>query len=158
MIRPLRPTDLDRAADIANRAWQPIFDAYRKAYGDALFAVLTPDRLTRKGVGVRRYVELHLGEAIVCEEGGEVVGFCTYGFDDERKIGIINNNAADPECGVKGVGQQMYRWVLAEFRRRGMRFAKVMTGLDEGHARARRAYERAGFNISHGMVTYYMRL
>jgi hypothetical protein len=39
-----------------------------------------------------------------------------------------------------------------------MRFAMVTTGLDEGHARARRAYERAGFDRSLHFLTYYKEL
>jgi metal-dependent HD superfamily phosphatase/phosphodiesterase len=39
-----------------------------------------------------------------------------------------------------------------------MVYAKVGTGLDYAHARARRAYERAGFDIRHEEVTYYMKL
>jgi len=39
-----------------------------------------------------------------------------------------------------------------------MVYAKVRTGLDYAHARARRAYERAGFSIRHENVEYYMRL
>ena len=39
-----------------------------------------------------------------------------------------------------------------------MAYAKVHTGLDDAHARARRAYERAGFDISHQEVNYYLKL
>ena len=76
----------------------------------------------------------------------------------ERKIGIISNNAVDPCCGVKGVGQEMYRAVLEYFRKAGMLLAQVTTGLDEAHAPARRAYERAGFGLHTESVTYTMKL
>jgi hypothetical protein len=39
-----------------------------------------------------------------------------------------------------------------------MRYARVLTGLDAGHERARRAYARAGFNRGHGTVTLYAKL
>jgi len=48
--------------------------------------------------------------------------------------------------------------VFERFRQEGMRYAKVTTGLDEAHARARRAYERAGFNVRQEDVTYYKEL
>ncbi|MGI6355800.1 MAG: GNAT family N-acetyltransferase [Lentisphaeria bacterium] len=95
---------------------------------------------------------------MVCEEDGKVVGFITFMIDDQKKIGTIGNNAADPDCGLKGIGQQMYRAVLELFRSRGMQAARVFTGLDDAHARARRAYERAGFNRQLTHVTYYMEL
>jgi len=130
MIRTCRPGDLAAVVDIANRAWRPINAAYRAAYGDELFNLLFPG----------------------------IVGFCNYWFDEEKKIGTIGYNAVDPDCGLKGIGQAMYKAVLEEFRKRGMCYANVHTGLDEGHAPARRAYKRAGFDISHGTVDYYMKL
>jgi len=39
-----------------------------------------------------------------------------------------------------------------------MLYAKVQTGLDEAHAPARRAYERAGFKTRLESVAYYMDL
>ena len=52
----------------------------------------------------------------------------------------------------------MYKAVLAYFQEQGMTFARVTTGLDYAHSRARRAYERAGFNIRREDVTYYLEL
>ena len=48
--------------------------------------------------------------------------------------------------------------MLDYFREQGMVVAKVFTGLDEAHAPARRAYQRAGFDHSLEHVTYYMEL
>lgn len=59
---------------------------------------------------------------------------------------------------MKGIGQQMYKAVLDYFRQQGMLYAKVLTGLDEAHTRARKAYERAGFNIKCESVNYFMKL
>jgi ribosomal protein S18 acetylase RimI-like enzyme len=73
-------------------------------------------------------------------------------------MGIIGNNAVDPDCGLKGIGQQMYRFALERFRAEGMAWANVDTGLDEGHAPARRAYERAGFDITISSIHYYRKL
>jgi len=41
---------------------------------------------------------------------------------------------------------------------RGVRFVRVLTGGDLGHAPARRAYEKAGFTRNLPSVTYYMEL
>ena len=53
---------------------------------------------------------------------------------------------------------RMYKAVLEEFRRAGMHYGTVFTGLDEGHAPARRAYKRAEFSIKRETVQYYMKL
>lgn len=158
IIRPCRPEDRETVIDIANRAWRPINAAYRTVYGDELFALLFPNPETRVGKNVKAGIEKYPGQTIACEAEGKIVGFCNYWFDEEKKIGIISYNAVDPDCGLKGIGQRMYKAVLDKFRQRGMLYAKVHTCLDDGHAPARRAYERAGFDISHGSADYYMKL
>ena len=158
MIRPYKPSDLPALMDIGNRAWRPIYDMYERCRGYELARLLVPDRGTAKSDQIRAFAEHSPERLVICEEGGRVVGFLTFSLDREKGIGTIGNNAVDPECGLKGMGQQMYRAVLERFRQEGMRFAKVTTGLDEAHAPARRAYERAGFNLRQEDVTYYMKL
>jgi ribosomal protein S18 acetylase RimI-like enzyme len=115
--------------------------------------------MTKKGNAVRAHCEKHPEWVYVCEEeDGRITGFVTFRLDYQRRIGEIGNNAVDPDCGLKGRGQQMYRAVLDTFEREGMLYAKVSTGMDWAHARARRAYERAGFDIHHEDITYYKRL
>ncbi|MGN0870981.1 MAG: GNAT family N-acetyltransferase [Victivallales bacterium] len=104
------------------------------------------------------HLKHHPGCFYVAERGGKIVGFITFYCDAERKVGIISNNAVDPFCGEKGVGQEMYRAALEYFRKAGMLLAQVTTGLDEAHAPARRAYERAGFDLHTEAVTYTMKL
>jgi ribosomal protein S18 acetylase RimI-like enzyme len=158
MIRPYDAQDLGWLADVANKAWRGIHAAYRKAYGETLYQRLVPNEHFRKGEEMSRICRDHPESVFICEEDGRKVGFVTILLDRKRKIGEICNNAVDPDCGLKGIGQQMYRFALEEFRKQGMEFAKVQTGLDEGHAPARKAYERAGFNISHSDITYYQKL
>ena len=52
----------------------------------------------------------------------------------------------------------MYERVLELFREARMEYARVRTSLDEGHAPARRAYEKAGFDRSLPDVTYFLEL
>ncbi len=158
MMRPYEPRDRAWIMETADKAWRPINESYRKAYGDELFAVLVPHPDTRKGVELRGFCDAHPDFVYLCEEDGKRVGFLTIDFDLERRIGIIGNNAVDPGCGLKGIGQQMYRFALERFRAEGMSWANVDTGLDEGHAPARRAYERAGFDISISSIRYYRKL
>jgi GNAT superfamily N-acetyltransferase len=158
MVRSFRSDDLAWVMETANMAWRGINGAYRTAYGDELFALLVPNEHARKGEEMREICRESPESVFVCEENGRRVGFMHLVFDREQGIGEIGNNAVDPECGLKGIGQQMYRFAFERFRAEGMRYAKVQTGLDEGHAPARRAYERAGFDISHSKITYFRKL
>ncbi len=158
MIRPYQPDDLETIAAIGDRAWRGIYRMFRQAYGDELFALLVPDETTSKSEQIRSHCRRHPQWVFVCQEQDRIVGFVTFRLDQDQLIGQIGNNAVDPECGLKGIGQQMYTAVLQHFKDQGMRFAQVHTGLDEAHAPARRAYERAGFAISHRDVTYFKKL
>ena len=79
-------------------------------------------------------------------------------LDYKRRLGSISNNASDPLAGEKGVGHEMYTFVLDYFRKEGMKVAMVHTGLDEAHAPARRAYERMGFDKTVPEVLYFKEL
>ncbi len=158
MIRPLAPEDVATVVAIADSAWQDIYAMFRRTYGEALFAAMVPDAATAKGDQVRHTCEAHPERVFVCEEAGQCVGFVTFRLDEEGKIGEIGNNGVALAWRSRGIGQQMYAVVLDHMRAAGMRFAKVHTGLDEAHAPARRAYERAGFDIQHQDVNYFMEL
>ena len=144
--------------NIANRAWREIYKMFREAYGDELFQLTIPDEANSKGNQIKSYCERHPEWVFICEEADRIVGFVTFSLDTDSKTGSIGNNAKDPDCELKGIGQQMYKAVFEYFRKHGMVYAKVHTGLDYAHAPARRAYERAGFHISHKDVDYYMKL
>lgn len=158
MIRKYEPGDLAKIMDIANRAWREIYKMFREAYGDELFQLMVSDETTSKGEQIKAHCSRHPEWVFICEEEGRIVGFVTFALNTGSKIGAIGNNAKDLDCDLKGIGQQMYKAVLEYFREHGMVYAKVHTGLDYAHAPARRAYERAGFNIQHEDVDYYMKL
>ena len=158
MIRAYRPEDLPAVVDIGNRAWRDIYRMFRETLGEELFRLRVPDETTAKGRQVEAHCRRHPEWVFVCEEEGRIAGFVTFRLDPERRIGEIGNNAVDPDLRGRGIAQQMYAAVFEYFRAHGMRYARVGTGLDWAHAPARRAYERAGFDIRHENVEYYMKL
>lgn len=158
MIRSFKHGDLERVMEIGNLAWKNIYSMFRDCYGDELFHMLIPNEQIQKGLQIESHVANHPQWVFVCEESGIVVGFITFALNTSTKIGEISNNAVDPRCGLKGIGQQMYESVFKYFREKGMAYATVNTGLDSAHAPARRAYERAGFSICHEEVRYYKKL
>lgn len=158
MIRLCRKEDLETISRIARDAWEKIFDGLEDTLGKDLYSILNPDCRNSKERWLYPYFESHPDCIYVAERGGRVVGFIGIILDHTRKVGIITNNAVDPHCGEKGVGQEMYQAVLERFRAEGMKAATVQTGLDEAHAPARRAYERAGFHLRNEQVMYVMDL
>ena len=158
MVRRYNEKDLGRIIDIGNAAWREIYSMYHRCYGDELFGILMPDSENIKGRQIKEHASRHPENIFVCEEDSRIVGFITFNLDYQRKIATVGNNAVDPAYRHKGIGQQMYEVAFRHFREEGMFYAKVTTGLDEAHAPARRAYERAGFDIRCEDVTYYKKL
>ncbi|MBT3341995.1 MAG: GNAT family N-acetyltransferase [Gemmatimonadetes bacterium] len=158
MIRPCRAEDVETIRDIADRAWQPIYDMFEETYGEELFPILVTNRDTSKSEQIQSHWERAPEWILICEEEGAIVGFVTFRIDESAGVGEIGNNAVDPNCGLKGIGQQLYAAALECFRKHGLKAAKVGTGLDWAHAPARRAYERAGFDVKHETVTYFKKL
>jgi GNAT superfamily N-acetyltransferase len=157
-LRPARAEDLDAVCAIARRAWVRIHDSFRERLGEELHQRVAPDWERAKEAALRRHWELHPDWMWVVTVDDHVEGFFTYSLDHERRIGTIGNNAVDPSFQSGGLGTAMYARVLDLFRDAGMEYAHVRTGLDEGHAPARRAYEKAGFDLSIPDVTYYRKL
>jgi ribosomal protein S18 acetylase RimI-like enzyme len=157
-IRPARPEDAERCAEIAVEAWRCIFESWRELIGDSVWEAVFGDWSERKRLSVSAQVRDRSDCAIVSEAGGAVVGFLTWRLYDDQGVGEISNNAVAPTHQGRGIGTAQVRHALDLFRREGMRAARVLTGGDEGHAPARAMYEKAGFERSLPYVEYFLEL
>jgi fructose/tagatose bisphosphate aldolase len=73
----------------------------------------------------------------------------------EGELGTIGLNAVDAACRGHGIAGKLHAFALDKMRSEGATVAKVLTGLDDAHAPARRAYEKSGFRKNLPSVTYY---
>jgi ribosomal protein S18 acetylase RimI-like enzyme len=88
---------------------------------------------------------------------GKVVGFVAYELKDTSKIGEVQLLAVHPEYQNHGIGTELNIFALGKLKESGMKVAVVGTGGDEGHAPARRSYEKAGYT-GLPLVRYYKEL
>lgn len=155
-IRRATGGDMDRVGQIARQAWGRIHDSFEKIMGKEMHDALCANWEEQKEAQVRGHFERTPEWGRVVEDAaGQVVAFITFRVDREKSLGTIGNNAVAPEAQGRGIGTKMYAYVLDLFREEGLKYASVSTGMDEGHAPARRAYEKAGFDIARTDVTYY---
>lgn len=155
-IRPATAADAEAVAAIARAAWGRIYNGYRELLGDELYEIYFSDALERKERLVADTAAK--GGMYVSVRGDEVVGFIGYLYDEKTALGMIGNNAVSPEHRGLGIGSRQYEFIIERLREIGARGVTVMTGLDEGHAAARRAYEKAGFQRGLPSITYYQKL
>ena len=143
-IRPMRPDDWPAIEEIIRLIWDIGLDYLREQrYG---FEVGGRAWHERKADSMRGDIGRNPGDWFVTESPeGRVIGFCSLRADETTGIGEVGHNGLHPDCRGKGLGSAQLRFSLAELCRRGMAKAEVQTVLNEGHAPARRMYERAGF-------------
>lgn len=143
-----RAEHLARLEEIRAAAFAPVFASFRAILGDEIYeraqarvdaaqpellaSLLEPDSVW---------------EVYVAEHGGVIAGFVSLRLDHDTKAGEIGLNAVHPDHAGRGIGTAMYDFALSRMREAGMRVATVATGGDPSHAPARRAYEKAGFDV-----------
>jgi ribosomal protein S18 acetylase RimI-like enzyme len=161
-LRLARPEDLRHVDEITIICYQPIFDSYVAMLGEACYQVVRHDpELTweeRKTGQVHRLFREHPEWLWVLEQNGTVFGFVTFYLFPEQGYGHIDNNGVHPDYAGQGWGRFMYQHVLNYFRRQGLLYAHVDTGLDPAHIPARRAYEAVGFDRQVPTVEYWQDL
>ena len=158
LIRPGTAEELDIACDIALLAWQPIFEYRRQEMGNALFDQLFSHWRENKVREIRDLCEKHSDRLLVLEEDNQIKGFATFLIDAEKSLGVIGNNAVHPDAQGRGFGKMLHHALLDEFRKRGFKYAQVLTGLDPAHDAARGSYIKAGFALSYSYGIYHMEL
>jgi ribosomal protein S18 acetylase RimI-like enzyme len=157
VIRPACTHDFERIAEIATQAWTPIFAGWADMQRAALGQVVEEHLPEKTGDNVRAFCEAHPDNVWVTESAGQVVGFITFDICEERGCGEIGYNAVDPAHTRRGIGTMQCEKVLQLFRQAGLRYATVTTNHDDGHASARRMYEKVGF-VPVFISLRYMRL
>ena len=146
-IREYRPGDDEPIVELSLRAWEPVFGSVAAELGPELNTLL-------HGEDWRDHQEREVRETLardgmrtwVADEDGRVAGFVSAAVVDPRRlIGEIAMLAVDPASQRRGIGAALTEVATAWLRECGMRVAFLGTGGDEGHAPARRLYDRAGF-------------
>ena len=157
-IRPFNNSDINDVVQLSLLAWAPVFAAWERILGPELYpiAIYTDWRKGQKEV-VEKICNDEKITTSVAEVDGKVVGFVAYELNDITKIGEVQLLAVHPEYQNQGIGTQLNLFALQKLKEGGMKLAVVGTGGDEGHAPARKSYEKAGYT-GLPLVRYYKAL
>jgi len=148
LIRGANASDTPRLEDVRRAAFAPVFASFRATLGEDIYQLAQ----ARKDEAQAGYLASLLApdsgwEVYVAERTGIAVGFVSLQLNRNTMIGEIGLNAVHPDWAGAGIGTAMYDFAVERMREAGMRVATVSTGGDPSHAPARRAYEKAGFNV-----------
>ena len=155
-IRAYRPEEA--VLVFAVEAWVPVFDAMRDLLGDVIFDLLHGDdwRAYQRAAIARVLADADMHTWVV-DADGEVAGFVAVHVADDRSLGEIYMIAVSPDHQNRGLGLALTEFATDWMRDAGLPLALIGTGGDDGHAPARRTYEKAGYTaLPH--VSYYKSL
>ena len=154
-IRDALPSDITAACEIAKECWADIYEGYKKQLGDEIYDIVySVDPLLTKAAKIKSAIEE--GRVFVAECDGRICGFSSFTVDG--KVGILNENGVKSSFRGMGIAQKLYDAVFERLCDAGCEVVRVGTGLDDAHAPARRAYEKAGFEASLSSIVYYKKI
>lgn len=153
-IIPYGEEHISDCVRIALIAWGIIHESYKTCMGEKTH----DDLMTGWEVSLERDIRKMqtTGEGYVAIVDGKVAGFAAYRIDGT--MGVLSRNAVDPQYRGRGIAKLLYGLCMNKIRENGCTWATVHTGLDDGHAGARRAYSKVGFEKNLPYTRFYMEL
>jgi ribosomal protein S18 acetylase RimI-like enzyme len=148
LLRQARADDRARLEEVRAAAFAPVFASFRSILGDEIYELAQAREDEAQGALLTSLLAPDSSwEVYVAEQDGFAVGFVAVQLRRETHVGEIGLNAVAPAYAGRGVGTAMYDFAISRMKEAGMRVATVATGGDPSHAPARRAYEKAGFDV-----------
>lgn len=147
LIRCATTQDHEKAEEIRQAAFAPVFSSFRSILGDSIYSIAqAAEDEAQVDMLSELFEEESDWELFIAEHSGLAVGFLSLKLDLTTKVGEIGLNAVHPsKCG-RGIGTKMYEFALQRMEEAGMKVATVATGGDPSHMPARKAYRKAGFD------------
>ena len=146
-IRNYKEDDLHEILEFSLKAWEPVFKSIKEEMGEELYQQFYPDgwRASQK-MAIEQVCKDAQLLVLVCEVANKVVGFTAIKTHEEDRMGEIYMIAVDPEFQKTGIGNRLTEFSLVKMKELNLALAMVETGNDPGHERARKTYEKSGFN------------
>jgi ribosomal protein S18 acetylase RimI-like enzyme len=141
---PLAERHIAEIVELSLLAWEPVFESMEKALGPRIFRLIWPDWRKTQAEGVAGACKAaDKYHTLVAELDGRAVGFIAY--EPKGETGEVVLLAVHPEYQRRGIATQLNQAALDAMKAAGVKMAVVETGGEEGHAPARRAYEKVGY-------------
>lgn len=159
LITEAHEEDIGHCVQICQEVYIRIHEVYSELITEELHEAFWGDWRERQKAAVINQMLNGIKDkrAFVAKDGKKVVGFISYIVND-KKIGEICYNAVDNRYRGNGIGVRLYERVFESMRAEGIEYVTVVTGGDESHAPARRAYEKTGFYYNLPSVRYFKKL
>jgi len=149
--------DLGEIVELSLLAWEPVFHSFERVLGPVIYPLIYPDWRVRQREGVTKVCLGREHVVLVAGVDGRVVGFVAYRLYPEDGTAEVDLLAVHPDFQNQGIGTALNVAALEGMKAAGVKLAVVGTGGEEGHAPARRSYEKVGYT-GLPLVRYYKAL
>lgn len=131
---------------------QQIEDINRKAWSGATVAQLREERhgiignkpwYEHKCSQIRAIFKRDPKQFIVAEAKGKILGYASFSYSEENRLGVVGHNAVDPDYRGRGIGTRLIAEAVQILKDKGAMLLQVTTLLHDKPAR--RVYEKVGF-------------
>lgn len=146
-IEPYNAGHLEEIVRLSLCAWAPVFQSIERELGPAKYEQYYPDwRASQKEAveSVCRNENIPVWTAL---EHDRPVGFIAVKRHDDDHMGEIYMVAVAPDTQGRGVASRLIQHATTWMRDEGFKMCIIDTGMDSGHAPARRTYEKLGFDM-----------
>ena len=160
IIELAKKADVEACKEIFLTVWEGIHGTYTELIGEELHDVFFGNWKSNStnDFAAAFLTAVDANRAFVAKDGDKIAGFAYYRAIEEKKIANIGYNAVGLEYKKKGIGSMLYQSMIDSMKAEGFQYVSVSTGLDDAHAPARKAYERAGFEKNLPSVRYFQKL
>ena len=142
LIRPARYKDTANILEITRLAYEPMSMGKRQQdfFSEKLGGKEWYEYKNRE---IKEFCKKNIYQVIVAEVKGKVVGYATYGFNEEQGIAHIGNNAVHPDYQGGGIGKSLQEEVRRRMLEEGYRKFTVTTLSHD--LPAQKIYEKLGY-------------
>lgn len=145
-IVPFRSHHADAVIDLTVDAWSPVFAETKEEVPGFVYDNFYPDGWdVRQKADVTALLEGEPGTIWLAMADGVLAGYVGIRFHPEDHMGEVCITAVAQRHRRQGVGRRLLEFAEQHIRAGGMKMIMVETVGDSGHAPARRAYEKFGF-------------
>ena len=113
-------------------------------FGEAHEMVRDDDLQRRRREESCSFCQRHPDWVYVAVEDDQIVGFVSFEYDTDDRVGCIENNATLPDYRNRKISTELVRYAIAELTRLGAHRIHLRTIHVPA---ARRVYEKAGFQL-----------
>ncbi|MEM1081645.1 MAG: GNAT family N-acetyltransferase [Pseudomonadota bacterium] len=155
---PYQAKDLDEVLALSVAAWTPVLPKMEREIPDYVYASFYPEGWTvRQLADITEVCNDDQSSVWLALIDQQMTGYMALRVHEEDAMGELYVIAVHPAYQRRGVGAALMSFAFDQFRQLGLAMVMVETGGDDGHAPARAAYEKVGFE-RYPVARYFKKL